>query len=72
MQLYFGETALPERQKFDGKLNMEDITNADYRHAKIGSKELEIKHLGKYHDFYLKNDISLLAGVCENFRKFNT
>ena len=30
----FIETALPEKEKFCSNLNMEDITDADYNHAK--------------------------------------
>ena len=48
---------------------MEDITDADYMHAKKVCKNFEIKKLGKYYDLYLKNDILLLADVFKNFRK---
>ena len=47
---------------------MEDITDADYRHAKIVCKDFEIKHLGEYHDLYVQSDTLLLADVFENFR----
>ena len=39
---------------------MEDITDADYRHAKIVCKDFEIKHLGEYHDLYVQSDTLLL------------
>ena len=48
---------------------MEDITNADYVHAKRICKGFETKNLGEYHDLYLKSDILLLADVLENVRK---
>ena len=32
---------------------MEDITDADYAHAKRACEDFEIKHLGEYH-VYLK------------------
>ena len=48
---------------------MEVITDLDYNHAKGICKDFEIKHLGEYHDWYLKSDILLLADVFENFRQ---
>ena len=47
---------------------MEDITDADYAHAKRVCKDLGIKKLGENHDLYVQRDISLLANVFENFR----
>ena len=46
-----------KKKDFYGHLNMEDITDADYRHPKRVCKEFEIKHLGKYHDLYVQSDI---------------
>ena len=46
----FHETSLPEKEDFYSHLNMEDITNADYAHAKSVSKDFEIKNLGQCHD----------------------
>ena len=48
---------------------MEEITDRDYMHLKRVCKDFEVKHLGKYHDLYLKSDTLLLADVFENFRK---
>ena len=47
---------------------MEDITDADYAHAKRVCKDFGIKKLGEYHDLYVQSDISLLADVFEYFR----
>ena len=47
---------------------MEDITHADYAHAKRVCKDFEIKKLGEYHDLYVQSDALLLADVFENFR----
>ena len=60
---------LPEKEAVYRNLNMEDITDADYMHAKKVCKNFEKKKLGKYYDLYLKNDILLLADVFKNFRK---
>ena len=47
---------------------MEDITDADYVHAKRFCKNFEIKNLGEYHDLYVQSDALLLAYVSEDFR----
>ena len=39
----FNETSLPEKEDFYSHLNMEDITNADYAHAKKVWKDFETK-----------------------------
>ena len=46
---------------FYSHLNMEDIADADYAHAKRVCKEFETKNLGEYHDLYLQSDVLLLA-----------
>ena len=40
----FNETTLPEKEEFYNNLNMEDITDADYMHAKRVCKAFEIKN----------------------------
>ena len=62
------ETSLPEKEDFFGHVNMEDITDADYSHAKIVIEYFEIKRLGEYHDLYVQSDTLLSADVLENFR----
>ena len=47
---------------------MEDITDADYMHAKRFCKDFKIKKLCKYHDLYLQSDTLLLVDVFENFQ----
>ena len=64
----FNEILLPNKEAFYSNLNMEDITDADYRHANKVFKEFKIKHLGEYNDLYVQSDILLLADVFENFR----
>ena len=63
------ETKLPEKEEFYSNLNMEDITDVDYIHAKRVCKEFIIKDLGEYHHLYLTTDALLLAAAFENFRK---
>ena len=46
-------------------MSLEGITSADYMHGKRVWKDLEMKHLGEYHDLYLKIDTLLLTDVFE-------
>ena len=62
----FIETTLLEKEEFYSNLNMEDITDADYMHGKKVCKDSEIKHLGKYHDLYLKSHTLMLGDVFKN------
>ena len=50
------ETSLSEKEEFYNNLNMEDITDANYMHAKRVCKDFEIRNLGEYHDLYLKGN----------------
>ena len=65
----FNETTLPEKEEFYSNLNMKDITDSDYMHAKRVCKHFEIKNLGEYRDLYLKSDTLLLPDVFKNFKK---
>ena len=47
---------------------MEDITDADYAHAKTVFKDFEIENLRKDYELYAQSDTLLLAYVFENFR----
>ena len=47
------ETSLPEKEHFQSHLNMEDITDADYAHAKRVCKDFVMKKLGQYPDLYV-------------------
>ena len=60
----FNET-LPDKEAFYSNLNIEDITDVDYKHAKIVFKNLINKNLGDYHDLYVQSDTLLLAHVSE-------
>ena len=60
--------SLPGKEAFYSSLNIEDITDVDYRHAKRMLKYFNNKNLGDYHDFYVQSDTLLLADVFKNFR----
>ena len=47
------ETSLPEKEHFPSHLNMEDITDVDYAHAKRVCKDFVMKKLGQYPDLYV-------------------
>ena len=64
----FGETSLPDKEVFYSSLNMEDIKDVDYRHAKRIFKNLNNKNLRDYHYLYVQRNSLLLADVFENFR----
>ena len=64
----FDETSLPNKEDFYCSLNMEDITDIDYRLAKKVFKEFKISNLGDCHDLYVQSDTLLLADLFENFR----
>ena len=65
----FDETSLPDKEAFYSNLNMEDITDIDYRHAEKIFKNCNNENLGEHHDLYVKSDTLLLADVFEIFRK---
>ena len=49
-------------------INMKDIVDADYTHAKRICKDFEIKNLGENHDLYVQSNTLLLTDVFQNFR----
>ena len=63
----FNETLLPDKEDFHSHLNMEDLNDANYAHAKRACKDFEIKNIAEYHDLNLQNDTLLLTDVFENF-----
>ena len=62
------ETLLPNKKDFYSSLDIEEITDVDYMHAKIVFKIFNNKNIGDYHDLYVQSDTLLLADVFENFR----
>ena len=45
-----------------------EISNEDYEYVVIIWKTLRMKIMKDYHDFYIKNDVLLLATVFKSFR----
>ena len=64
----FSDTSLPSKKYFYSNLNMEDISDIDYRHANNVFKGFKLENLGDYHDLYVQSDTLLLANVFNNFR----
>ena len=64
----FNELSLPSKEDFYSNLNMEDISDIDYRHANNVFKVFKIENLGNYLDLYVQSDTLLLADVFNNFR----
>ena len=64
----FSEISLPNKEDFYSNLNMEDISDIDYRHANNVFKVFKLENLGNYHDLYLQSDSLLLADIFNNIR----
>ena len=62
------EISLPSKENFYSNLNMEGISDIDYRHANNMYKRFKLENLGDYHDLYVQSDTLLLADVFNNFR----
>ena len=62
------EASFQEKEDFYSHLNMEDITDAEYKHTKRVCKDFDIESLGEYHDLYVQSDTLLLADAFENFQ----
>ena len=64
----FNKTTIPPKEAFYSKLNLKDISDADYEHTQKVWEVFKIKNRGEYHDLYAQSDTLLLADVFENFR----
>ena len=64
----FSEILLPSKKDFYSNLNMEDISDIDYRHANNLFKVFKLENLGDYHDLYVQSNTLILADVFNNFR----
>ena len=59
----FNETAIPPKEAFCSKLNLEDITDKDYAHVQKVWGVFEIRNRGEYHDLYVQTDTLLLPDL---------
>ena len=57
----FKETNLPLKEKFYSMLNMENISDEDYEHAKDVWRVMGVSNMGEYHDVYLKTDVLVVG-----------
>ena len=64
----FNEEKLSHKSDFYSSLNMEDISEIDYRHTFKVFNKFNIKNLGEYHDLHVQSDTILSANVFESFR----
>ena len=61
----FNETSLLNKRDFYSELDLEDITGKVYAHYQKVFKELGLKNLGDYHDFFVQSDTLFLADEFE-------
>ena len=65
----FSEISLPSKKDFYSNLNMEGISDIDYRHANNMFKVFKLENLGDYHDYlYIQSNTLFLADVFNDFR----
>ena len=64
----FEDRQLPPRAAFYNKLTDTEVSDEDYQHACNVWRELGVRTLGDYSDFYIKLDVTLLADVMQEFR----
>ena len=65
----FDEVSLPNKEDFYNNLNIEDIKDVNYMHAKKVFTAVNNKNIGDYHHLYVQSDTLLLADVFKNFIK---
>ena len=62
----FSETPL-QNKEFYSNLTMENITDADNKHAKRVWKDFGVQNPGEYHDLYIQSNTLLLVDVFDSF-----
>ena len=66
-QQRFNETLL-DKKEFYNNITIEDITDEDYKQARIVQRDFELKNIGDYYDLYFQRDTLSLVNTSENFR----
>ena len=64
----FREKQLPPKEPFYSNLTESHIEDDEYERAQRIWEYFGIRHLGQYHDLYLRTDVFLLTDVFDNFR----
>ena len=64
----FNGTLLSEKEDFYSHLNIENIIDANYVHAKRVCKDFKIKPLDEYHELYVQSNTLLLVDAFINFQ----
>ena len=54
------ESKLSDKKDFYSSLNIENVTDTDYKHAKRVFGEFKMNNLGDYHDLYVQSNTLLL------------
>ena len=62
----FSETPL-QNKEFYSNLTMENITDADFKHAKRVWEDFGVQNPGEYHDLYIQSNTLLLVDVFDSF-----
>ena len=65
------ETSLSKKGNVYSHLDVEEVTDVDYKHVKRVCKDFQIKSLEEYHYLYVQNNTLLLTYVSENFRNMS-
>lgn len=64
----FNETWWPEKEEFHCNLNIDHITDTDYKYARKVGKDFGMKNQGEYHDLHVQTNTLLWADVFETSR----
>ena len=63
------KSSLPSKKSFFNRLTDQEISDADYNHAKKVFRKFGCQNLMEYYKLYMKLDVALLAEVFFSFRR---